>query len=282
MYLPREIVEKTLGDAGHPSRARLLGRTWRDLRTRQELKEELERPIELEDILFWSRKTGRDFVICGHGVPRYRQIMNQAEGISPSGMADYYFHQGRFILTGNAADETFIELYEYANDTYKRRYIVREKKTSRLESLSAVFDELFYPLEEISSKNLIGVEYEDGYTLNFEHGDPIIEEIIDYEYSEERTPLLFAWSEDKTIKVQGVAETPYGVLFYGYSSLRKELYLEKEVAEYILQGRVAYSLDAEEAVSKYLLPVTEREQFERLLALREDPRPDFDSEDKWK
>lgn len=47
MYLPREIVEKTFLEGGQGSRTRLLGRTWRDLRTREELEEELQRPIEL-------------------------------------------------------------------------------------------------------------------------------------------------------------------------------------------------------------------------------------------
>lgn len=124
--------------------------------------------------------------------------------------------------------------------------------------------------------------YETGEVFEFESSysetgeDPLVQQIIDDAYYNGVYPSR-AWSERKEIVVEGMTRIDlYQTdLFHGYSSKREPVYLDREVAEYILNGRVAYSIPVERKANKYLLSRKDEEEFANVLALKDDPRPDL-------
>jgi hypothetical protein len=153
--LPNEIVGEILKSSGHKTTARLLGKGWKDLRTREELGEELSHLVTPEELLRYSLETGKDFVVYGRGLKYEFQIREESDAIYSNYFNNNEYHEGLFILTGNS--EGLIELYSYRTPTGSHS----EKKTSPISSFGKVFEDLVYHRDWFDYRDLVGVIYDD-------------------------------------------------------------------------------------------------------------------------
>jgi hypothetical protein len=283
--LPREIIGEILAESKHRTTSKLLGRGWRDLRTREQLEEELKRPIEAEDLLRYSRETGNDFRVYGRSFDRKIQEHTRKLILDPYAMRDdyYSYRNGFFMLKGNT--ETLTELYSYEEiynerETIRRKYLV--KKKSPISDFSEKFRSLVYPLAAIYSGDVEGVIFDDdqGYekVILAEKGlsgDTIAE---NYLLREGRLPV-YAWSDDKEITVEGIKHVEYlddSLYFYGRSDSQRNMYLDPQIADYILRKRVSDQIPVVDAVINHRVKYDSK-FYMQLFELDDDPRQEIET-----
>jgi hypothetical protein len=280
--LPREIVGDILAESGHKTTARLLGREWRDLRTRRQLEEELLRPIEPEDLLRYSNETGKDFVVYGKGLNYDIQDYMLSSTLNPDPFEDsHQYYSDFFILTGNS--EKFIELYSYKEMQEFHRESEQEhtiKKTSPISEFRETFDYLYRPILAIYSKYVVEVAYqeegdEEEERIVLADSELTIDDVTDNYFNGGQTPTK-VWTDDCSLNVEGISRRGRYIYFYGRANSYEKMRLDPEVAEYILRRRVADQIPVENAVDRYRIRGYDVQVFRQLLALKDgDPRPEI-------